>query len=168
MGTSFMWIKHQDYPKYMSYNSEPGGNTSTSSAADSDESLTASDQSPLEPYRSDVFITGPSKNRAIRTMIHLLSLGKKEIRSHLRTTMVLADYFRELMVADERFELMETKNKFPLVMFRLKGFTNDENQDFLNLVMKDNKIFVVSSSIQTKYSDDKESEGQDSEVMIYS
>ncbi|CAI2360124.1 unnamed protein product [Moneuplotes crassus] len=169
MGTSFMWIKHQDYPKYMSYNSESGGNITASSAAsatNSDELPISSTQPSPEPYRSDVFITGPSKNRAIRTMIHLLSLGKKEIKDHLTTTLVLADYFRELMAADERFELMETKNKFPLVMFRLKGFTNDENHDFLNLVMKDNKIFVVSSSIQTTYSDDKESDDQDSEVMF--
>ena len=92
-------------------------------------------------------MTPPSKNRAVRTMIHLLAMGKEGIINAFRKHFTLADYFRELMKEDERFEILETINKFPLVMFRLKGLTNDQNNDYLTLVMEKNKIFIVSSVV---------------------
>jgi len=129
MGTSFLWIKDHKYPEWISYNSEQseeeGGITS----------------------RSSFFMTPPSKIRAVRTMIHLLSIGKKGIIEAFRKHFTLADHFRNLVLEDDRFELLDTKYKFPLVLFKLKGLTNEQNNEYLKLVMKENKIFMVSSIV---------------------
>ena len=80
-------------------------------------------------------------------MTVLLSLGKKGIIANFTRHFELADYLRELMASDKRFELLETKNKFPLVLFRLKGLTNEQNDQYLDEVMKSNKIYLVMSLV---------------------
>ena len=131
MGTNFTWVKHKDFPKWLTYNSDPSEDGEDYSIKD----------------RSSYFISPPCSNRALRTMIHLLSLGKKQIVENFKYHFTLADYFRELMQKDDRFEILQTKNNFPLVMFRLKGLDNAKNSEYLQLIMKSRKIFMVSSEV---------------------
>jgi aromatic-L-amino-acid/L-tryptophan decarboxylase len=134
MGTSFSWIKHKDYNKWLWYKSYPNDTC---------------DETAMN-LRSSVFMTPPVKNRSLRAMIHLLSMGKNGIIDAFRFHFELADYFRELILEDERFEMLETVNKFSLVLFKLKEWDNTQNEEYLNLVMKSNKIFLVSGEVYKK------------------
>ena len=131
MGTSFFWTKHTDYNKYMTYKSDPTEDKKEFSLED----------------RSCFNLTPNNNNRSLRVMTVLLSLGKKGIIENFRKHFELADYFRELILSDDRFELLEVKNKFPWVLFRLKGLTNEQNDNYYDEVMKSNKIYLVMSIV---------------------
>lgn len=70
--------------------------------------------------RSSLFMAPPVKARALRSMIYLLSMGKKGLIEGFRYHFTLTDYFRNLMIDDPKFEILDTKNKFPLILFKLK------------------------------------------------
>lgn len=130
-GTSFFWTKHSDFHKLLTYKSDPTEDGDRYSLED----------------RSSFHLTPPSSNRALRAVTMLLSLGKKGVVEMFRMHFDLADYFRDLMKTDDRFEVLETKNNLPIVPFRLKGLSNEQQYEYYNTVMKSNKIYIGMSIV---------------------
>ena len=132
MGSNLCYISHKDYNKWLSYGSEPTMDGPTRFSVDDNSTL---------------HTTCVTQTNARRIVTTLLSLGKKKIIKEFRRHFELADYFRELISRERMFELVKTKNKLNLVMFRLRGRSNEENADFLDKVVASGKIFLVLSTV---------------------
>ena len=86
-------------------------------------------------------MTHPTQTNVRRIIITLMSLGKKCIINEFRRHFELADYFREIISKDNSFELLQPKNKLNMVLFKLKGQSNEETADFLSNIVSMDKIF---------------------------
>ena len=160
IGSSFCFVKHKDYNKWLTYGSEP--------TIDGTNRFSIDDNSTKH-------ITHPTQTNARRVLMTLLSLGKDKIISEFRRHFELADHFRELISKEDIFELLETKNKLNAVFFRLKGKSNEDNAKFTDMVVNAGKIFIVISSVHDitfirmcigTFMNDKESLNQATELII--
>ena len=115
MGSSFCFVKHKDYNKWIVYNSGPTIDGATRFLIDDN---------------STKHMTYPIQTNVRRVLMTLLSLGKDKIINEFRRHFELADHFRELILKEDIFELVETKNKLTTVLFRLKTRSNKENSDY--------------------------------------
>mmetsp|Transcript_26582 Transcript_26582/g.30709 ORF Transcript_26582/g.30709 Transcript_26582/m.30709 type:complete len:110 (-) Transcript_26582:192-521(-) len=105
VGTSFFWTKHSDFSKLLTHKSDPTEDGGRHSLED----------------RASFHTTPPSNNRSLRVAMVMLSLGRQGLVRFFRRHFELAEHFRQLMSEDDRFEVLETKHQFHLIMFRLKG-----------------------------------------------
>ena len=92
-------------------------------------------------------MTHPTQTNARRIVMTLMSLGKERIINEFRRHFALADYFREIISKEENFELLKTKHSLNMVLFRLKGKSNEETADLLDSVVSSDKIFLVLSTV---------------------
>ena len=80
-------------------------------------------------------MTHPTQTNARRIVMTLMSLGKERIINEFRRHFELADYFREIISKEENFELLKTKHSLNMVLFRLKGKSNEETAELLDSVV---------------------------------
>ena len=132
MGSNLFYCVHKNYKKWLCYGSEPTLDGPTRFSIDDN---------------STMHMTWVTQTNARRIVTTLLSLGKKKIIKEFRRHFKLADYFRELISRERIFELIQTKNRLNLVMFRLRGRNNQENAEFLDKVMDSGRIFLVLSTV---------------------
>ena len=133
MGSNLRYIVHKDYYKWLSYKSEPIHDDKLDCFSDDDNST--------------MHMTHPNQTNARRIVMTLMSLGKEKIINEFRRHFELADYFREIISKDRSFELCKTKNQLNMVLFRLKGKSNEENAEFIDNILSWNKIFLVLSTV---------------------
>ena len=126
MATNFYYTKHSEFNEWVSYHSESSKDSSEMSVTDN----------------SSRRVTRPTQANIIRIAIFLLSCGKEGITNEFRRHFDLANNFREMIGREEIFELLETKNKFNTVLFRLKGYDNEHNANLINHITESKKLAV--------------------------
>ena len=133
MGSNLCYVAHKDYYKWLSYKTEPVRDTNLTWFSADDNST--------------MHMTHPTQTNARRIVMTLMSLGKERIINEFRRHFALADYFREIISKEEDFELLKTKHSLNMVLFRLKGKSNEETAELLDSVVSWDKIFLVLSTV---------------------
>jgi aromatic-L-amino-acid decarboxylase len=82
--------------------------------------------------------------RAIKVWFVLRAYGLSGLRDHIRKCCQGAKHFADLVVKDDRFEMVRSR-VLSLVCFRLKG-SNELNQALVDAVTADGQCFIVQSS----------------------
>ena len=89
------------------------------------------------------------KFRALKLWFVIRNFGVKGLQEHIRKSVRLANYFRQLVEADRRFEI-PAETFLGLVVFRLKG-QNELTEKLLKKLNSDGRLHCVPASLHGTY-----------------
>ena len=79
-------------------------------------------------------------------------MGLDGIRAYIRKHNQLAEYFKQLISKDDRFEIVfPAVAQLGLVCFRLKDGPNELNERLLKALNDDRRIYLVPSMVKQKF-----------------
>ena len=84
--------------------------------------------------------------RSLKVWMVLRSYGVQGIRKHIRSQIRLAKDFENLVLNDNRFQIV-SKTQLSLVCFRLKG-DNSLTQQLIDNIFENKQIYVISGKIK--------------------
>lgn len=89
------------------------------------------------------------KFRAVKVWLVLRTLGVETLRSHIRRDVGLAKYFENLLIQDDRFEIV-TKATMGLLSFCLKN-GDEATKELLENITERKQIYMIPATVNGKY-----------------